>query len=244
MKISGQVEQIFAQAVALDQNGGLRNSIYAKGREVHIINYDHTVLMRFRLRDSETAFDEPISFKANDYDSNEFTQEDGKIVFKTVQNGYERKKICGTAESTPDEIAEVLKSFLKNKETRETLILDKSVLALLDDDLSHVEFSGKKGEVLKMIQRNIYSGGITEVSEKVEGMFSNSLEKDFGPIGIKTNDFASLFAFQDQLKFEFPNKDKEDYIVVRSIDKKKRDMVAVIACCLYDELITIQESRR
>jgi len=244
MKITGQVEQIFAHAVALDQNGGLKNSIYADGREVYIMNYDHTVALRFRLRASENPFENPISFKANDYDSSEFYEEDGKIVFINQIQGYQRKKTCGKAEYTPDEVKGMFKSFMADKTARETLVIDRSILSLLDTDLSHIEFSGKKGESLKMIQRNIYSGGIIEVSEKTEGLFDNVLSEDFGPVGIKTNDFAALFTFQDTLKFEFPNGEEEDFIVIRSIDKSKRDMVGVVACCLYDEIIQIQEARR
>jgi hypothetical protein len=243
MKITGQIEAIFAHAVALDQSGGLRNSIYVTGREVYIMNYDHTVMLRFRLRDSETPFSEPISFKANDYDSNEFFEEDGKIVFLTGIKGYERKKICGKAEYTPDEIKETFRPYLNKERKTEQISMDNSILSLLDNDLSHIEFSGKKGGTMQMIQRNIYSGGIIEISEKSDGIFVNTLSEDFGPVGIKTKDFSALFTFQDTLNFEFPSSDKEDYIIVKSIDKKKRDMTGIIACCLYDELIQIQQSR-
>lgn len=244
MKITGQIEQIFAHAVALDQSGGLRNSIYVNDKEVFIMNYDHTVLLRFKLRNSETPFSTSLSFKANDYDSNEFFEEDGKIVFITETKGYQRRKVCGLAEYTTEEVKELMKLYTKNTGSRETLIIDSSIISLLDSDLSHIEFSGKKGETLKMIQRNIYSGGIIEISEKSEGMFSNKLSEDFGPIGIKTKDFTSLFAFQDALKFEFPNTKIEDFILIKSIDKKKRNMTGAIACCLYDELITIQKARK
>lgn len=244
MKITGQIEQIFAHAVALDQSGGLRNSIYVNGKEIYIMNYDHTVLLRFRLRDSEQAFSTPLSFKANDYDSNEFFEEDGKIVFFSSVQGYERRKVCGLAEYTPDEVKETMKQYLGKSTERESLTINQSIISLLDDSLSHIEFSGKKGCALKMIQRNIYSGGIVEVTEKTEGFFQNTLSEDFGPVGIKTKDFMSLFSFQETLKFEFPNTEKEDFILVKSIDRKKRDMTGVVACCLYDELIQIQESRR
>lgn len=244
MKISGTIEQIFAHAVALDQSGGLKNSIYADGKEVFIMNYDHTVLLRFKLRGSENPFDNPISFKANDYDSNEFYEEDGKIVFVSGIKGYERKKTCGKAEYTPEEVKKLFKEYKKELGERETLVIDKSIISLLDQDLSHIEFSGKKGEPLKMIQRNIYSGGVVEISEKTEGLFSNELKKDFGPVGVKTADFIALFTFQDSLVFDFPDTNKEDYIFVHSVDKKKRDMSGCIALCLYDELIKIQESRR
>lgn len=244
MKISGQIEQIFAHAVGLDQSGTLKNSIYVTGKEVYIMNFDHTILLRFRLRSSEIEFAQPLSFKANDYDSNEFMEEGGKIIFMSTNNGYQRKKTCGKAEYEPAQVRELFKTYLSHKEGRESIVIDQSVLSLLDDDLSHIEFSGKKGGVMKMIQRNIYSGGIVEVSEKTDGLFQNNLAKDFGPVGVKTNDLKALFAFQDQLKLEFPDTAKEDYIMVKSIDKTKRDMTGIIACCLYDELIQIQEARR
>jgi len=240
MKITGQVEQIFAYAVALDQSGGLKNSIYAIGKEIFIMNYDHTVLLRFRLRDTEKVFENPISFKANDYDSNEFSEENGKIVFLSTNQGYEKKKVCGKAENSPEEIKALMSKFLKDKSEREEVILNNSVLSLLDMDLSHIEFSGKKGNSIKMIQRNIYSGGIIEINEKSEGLFQNSLKKNFEPIGIKTKDFEALFTFQNSLKFLFPKKGREDYIIIKSIDKNKRDMVGLIACCIYDELINIK----
>ncbi len=244
MKVTRQIEQIFAHAVALDQNGGLKNSIYVNGKEVYIMNYDHTVLLRFRLRDSENPFTTSLSFKANDYDSNEFYEKDGKIVFLSGNGSYTKEKVCGSAENTPQEVKALLKKYLTNKEEGAELIINNSIISLLDDSLSHIEFSGKTGESLKMIQRNIYSGGIIEISKKVDGLFSNELLDDFGPVGIKTKDFTSLFAFQDTLKFQFPNTKKEDFIMFRSIDRKKRDMFGIVACCIYDELIEVKEARR
>lgn len=244
MKIEGQIEQIFSQAVALDQSGGLRNTIYADKREVFILNYDHTVLLRFRLRSHESPFSEPISFRANDYDSADFQEEDGKIVFLTEQNGFQRKKSCGKAEYSPEEIRTLFTEYFSNlSEDMESVTLNESIIELLDTDLSHIEFSGEEGNVFKMIQRNIYSGGITEVSQKGGGMFEDTITHSFGPVGIKTNDFISLFRFQDTLKFSFPSRGKEDVITVRSINRDKRDMFGVIACCLYDELINIKEAR-
>lgn len=241
MKITGQVEQIFAQAVALDQAGGLRNTIYADKQEVFILNYDHTVLLRFKLRSHETPFETPISFRANDYDSNVFEEEDGKIIFVTERDGFVRKKSCGRAEYSPDEVRALLLSYVVDGHDGEEITLSNSIVSLLDRDLSHIEFSGEAGSTLKMIQRNVYSGGIIEIREKPEGFFQKELKRPFGPLGIKTNDFVSLFAFQDALKFSFPSSDKEDFIVVQSVDKNKRNMTGVIACCLYDEIINIKE---
>lgn len=243
MKITGQVERIFAQAVALDQSGGLKNAIYASGREIIIINFDYTVLLRFRLRGTEAAFEHPISFKANDYDSNEFEEQDGRIIFTTEQSGYKRKKTCGTAEMVPDEAKTLLSHYLDNSGERQLVVIDRAALSLLDDDLSHIEFSGKKGEPLKMIQRNVYSGGVVEVMEANDSLFQQTLSHDFGPVGIRTNDFKALFTFQDQLRFEFPAEENDDFIIVRSIQKDKRDMVGVIAACVYDEIVELKEAR-
>jgi hypothetical protein len=241
MKITSLVEEIFAQAVALDQSGGLKNTIYAIGHEIFILNYDHTVLLRFRLRNSEGTFEHPIAFKANDYDSNTFEEKDGKVIFYSGNEEYQRKKICGTSDLTPEEVKELFAKYIADTEDRSMVTLSKDVLSLLDDELSHVEFSGNAGESIKMIQRNIYSGGIIEV-EKVEGgMFKEELENDFGPVAIKTGDFRALFTFQDALKFSFPSRGKEDFILVKGLDDNKRSITGIVACCLYDEVIALQE---
>lgn len=244
MKITGLVEQIFAQAVALDQSAGLRNTIYAINNEIYILNYDHTVLLRFRLRNSEALFDPPISFRANDYDSNNFEEQEGRIIFTTIKGDYQRKKICGTSDLTCEEVKELYARYVTpTDEKRQEVILTREALELLDSDLSHVEFSGKAGQSLRMVQRNIYSGGIIEVEKLNDGLYQDLLTEDFGPVGIKTEDFRALFAFQDSLKFQFPSKEKEDFIFIRSIDANVRNMVGVIACCLYDELIKIKEAK-
>jgi hypothetical protein len=241
MKISNLIEQIFAQAVALDQQGGLRNTIYAIKNEIYIMSYDHTVLLRFRLRDSEISFSQPISFKANDYDSNIFEEVGGRIIFHTENEEYSRKKVCGTTDQTPEEIRSLFKQYLTKEADKVNLQLSKDVLELLDPALSHIEFSGVAGEPMKMVQRNIYSGGIIEIQPKAKGFFKASLEKDFGPIALKTNDFKALFAFQNILQFSFTTSEEEDYVLVKSIDKNKRDMKGLIACCVYDELINLKK---
>jgi len=242
MKISNLVEQIFSQAVALNQSGGLKNTIYAIGKEIFILNYDHTVLLKFRLRSSETAFPSPISFKADDYDSNEFEEKEGRIIFHSENEGYSRKKICGTSDLTPEQIKELWSEY-ELEEEREVIQVSKSILNLLDDNLSHIEFVGEKGGKLKLIQRNIYSGGIIEVEEKEKGgFFDQSLKSDFGPVAMKTGDFQALFVFEDSLNFCFPTRGREDYIYVKSVNETKRNMKAIIACCLYDEIIKIKEA--
>ena len=162
MKVSNLVEQIIAIAVALDQNGGLKNTVYAIHDEIFIMNYDHTVLLRFKLRKTETVFEHPISFKANDYDSNQFEEKDGKIIFLSEQDGYSKKKVCGTTDLTPQEVKALFESYLKKVDDEiPTSVISKSINPLLEDGLSHIEFGAEKGKPLKMIQRNIYSGWLS-----------------------------------------------------------------------------------
>lgn len=241
-KINNLVEQIFATAVALDQSGGLRNTIYAIGSEVFIMNYDHTALIRFRLRKSEAMFDIPISFKANDYDSRIFEQIDNTIIFHSENDGYSRKKICGTTDMSPKDVKQLFTNYVGIiPENSFTLTLHKNLLEMLDSNLSHTEFSAKKGEQLQIIQRNIYSGGIIEVTPKGSGgVFDTSSPITFGPLGIKTTDLQALFMFQDTLKFTFPSYDDDDFIVVDGIDINKRNMKVILAGCLYDEIIEIR----
>lgn len=246
MKITNLVEGIFAQAVALDQSGGLRNTIYAIGHEIFILNYDHTVLLRFRLRASEGTFEHPIAFKANDYDSNTFEEKDGKIVFYSEKGEYQRKKVCGTSDLTPEEVKALYHNYATDVVDRAVVNLSKDVLSLLDTELSHVEFSGEVGQSIKMVQRNIYSGGIIEVEKKQDSdaLFKEELENDFGPVAIKTEDFRALFTFQDVLKFSFPSRGKEDFILVTSGEENKRSITGIIACCLYDEVIQLKEVQK
>jgi hypothetical protein len=245
MKVSNHVERIFAHAVALDQRGGMRNTIYAEGDEIFIMNYDHTILLRFQLRKSEGKFDHPISFYANDYDSNIFEEVDGKIVFYNDVDGFKRKKICGKAKTTPEEIRALYKRYSKPKKGGAVEVtLGQGLLNVLEDKLSHVEFSAKKGKVIKMIQRNIYTGSVVEVTKKEGGFFKDSVPFSFGPVAIKTNDLQALYAFDEKaIKFTFLSSKGNDFVIVESPDKTKRNMSGIVACCLYDEVIEIEESK-
>ena len=244
MKVQGTVEQIFSHAVALDQSGGLRNTVYAIGNEIYILNYDHTVLLRFLLRKSEAPFQSPVSFRANDYDSNEFHEEDGRVIFLSEQGGYIKKKSCGTPDMEPSEVQDLFRTFEEKESRMIPVILSKDVLSLLERELSHTEFVGKKGDHLKLVQRNIYSGGIIEIQQQTEGLLSETepLPRSTEPMAIKTDVLAAMFAFQDALCFHIPVKGKGDYIMVKSLDSRKRDMKGFIAGCLYDEIIEIKEA--
>lgn len=240
MKISEKVEQIFAHAVTLAQNGKLKNTIYALGSEVFILNMDNSVLLNFELRKTEAPFTSPISFVANDYDSRDFHEEEGKIVFTQKKDEYTRKKTCSTPGDTPEDIKKMFKGFKPLKGNVATI--NEKVLSLLDESLSHIEISVKDGK-LKLVQRNIYSGSVIEIEEIQEGLgiLSNDL-KDFDPIGIRTSDFQALFTFQSSLYFGFPE-NGEEYIYITNVNNKRK-MGGVIATCVYDELGTVTESKK
>lgn len=242
MKISSTVEQIFAHAVALDQSGGLRNTIYAIENHIYILNYDHTLLLRFLLRRTEAPFQHPISFRANDYDSNLFHEEDGKIVFVVESDGFERRKSCGTPDFTPDQIKKVFKDNLGYPGEWAEVFLPKNMLSLLDRDLSHIEFTGEKGSPIKLTQRNIYSGGIVEIQKKGKGLFQEDLPFDIEPVAIKTNDFLALYSFQEGVRFLFPPKGEGNIVQVKGMDDMKRHMTGLVACCIYDEIIEVKEA--
>ena len=240
MKISNRVEQIFSHAVALEQAGTFKNTIYVNRNEIYILNFDHTVLLRFKLRKSETPFQQPVSFRANDYDSKHFYEEGDQVVFEKSISGFVRKKSCGKPELSPNDIKRLFENRERKGQEFNSLILPSNLISLLDTSLSHIEFSGQKGKGLTIIQRNIYSGGILKIvpENKNKGLFElKTLKKSFGPIGLRTNDFIALFTFQDVLNFGF----EENYITVSSIDKNKMDFSGFIACCLYDEIIQIKE---
>jgi len=244
MKISSTVEQIFAHAVAMEQSGGLRNTIYAIENEVFILGYDHTILLRFKLRKSEAPFAHPVSFRANDYDSQEFYEEDGHIVFSQKSGDYTRLKRCGTPDLSPEQVRALYHKLSDVDGEFVEVQLDKNVIPLLDRSLSHTEFVGLAGAPLKLIQRNIYSGSVIEVEKDGGGglLGDDNLEDSVEPIAIKTPDLMALFAFQDVLRFQLPKLGAGDYLKVDSIHKQKRDMAGVVACCVYDEIIEVKEA--
>jgi len=248
MKINSTVEQIFAHAVALEQSGGLKNTIYARSNKVFILNYDHTVLLRFKLRKSEALFEHPLSFRANDYDSNQFHEEDGKIVFTSTAGEYVKVKKCSTPDLSANEVEALYRKYDKiDPERFEEITLDKTILTLLERNLSHTEFVGKKGGTIKLVQRNIYSGAIIEVQKAETGgllAVNEVLTDDIEPIAIKTQDLMAMFTFQDVLKFWLPKRGKGDFIKLESINKAKRDMEGILACCIYDEIIEVKEATR
>lgn len=240
--ISPRVEEIFSQAVALEQSGRMKNTVFATGDTIYILNFDQTILLRFKLRKSEAVFDHPVSFKANDYDSNKFYEEDGKIVFLSEGGGFQRKTSCTSPGDTPDDIAGLFDSYAVPDANM--IRFNKQILPLLEEKLSHLEISGVNGKLV-VEQRNIYSGSVIELTRKEEGGFGmaseDDISSDFGPVGLRTNDFLALFAFLDSLTFYFPD-NGDNYCYVNSEDPRLV-MDGFISLCAYDELGGITESK-
>ena len=236
-------EYIFSHAVALNQSGRLKNNIYVHNRDVYILNTDHTVLIRFQLPAKEPTFKEPIGFAANDYDSEVFTEKDGKIIFTQKADGLVRKKICSatTIDGNFDSIAGIFKKFWSEHDKSHVVIqFSKDHLALLEESLSHLEFKGEDGQWL-LTQRDIYTGNVIEVEDaRPRGLISAEKIYDFGPIGIRTNDFMALFQFNDHVTFRFfPGVDGQYCL----FEAPKFRMQGILAGCVYDEMGIIETAK-
>lgn len=242
MKLSNRLEDIFAHAVALQQTGRLRSTVYCIGRKVFILNQDQTVLLRFMLRKTDKLeFEQPVSFAANDYDSKEVEERDGRICFIQHAAGFDRVKSCKTPSMSPEEVEVLFKGYELFQEN--PVVLHKEVLSLLDESLSHIEFSSKDGQ-LSIIQRNIYSGSVLELKrEKAKGLGMNVVEdqvEDFQPVGLRTDDFMALFSFVDSFTFHF----QTGGLVWAESRDEKMPMRALISKCKYDELGGTEHGRQ
>jgi len=233
MKVSKKIETLFAHAVALEQSGRLRNTVYCIEDEIYILNPDNTVLLQINV--GEQVFDEPVSFRANDYESNKFYVEDGKIVFETRAEGFVRKKRCGVPEANPEDVRDMFNEFERAPRSAPTVKLHKGVLKVLDDNLSHIEFSGDENG-LQIIQRNIYDGSTVDITrEAPKGLMEVTKDifpTEFGPIGMRTNDFFALFVFFDTIEFSFT---EWGYCTILA-SKAGIVMQGLVSWCLYDEM--------
>ena len=229
-------EYIFSHAVALHQSGRLKNNIYVHQRDVYILNADHTLLIQFQLPPKEPTFKNPIGFAANDYDSDEFEEKDGKIIFTQKTDRLIRTKTCAAADGTFADADTIFKSLWSDFfGIRAEVAFNKDELSFLEDNLSHVEFKGEDGEWI-LTQRDIYTGNIIEIQENQVGLLKGDIP-DFGPIGIRTNDFKALFQFNEDVTFWFfPEVDAQYCFFLGS----KFNMRGILAGCIYDEMGTIQ----
>ena len=243
MSVNKRIEGIFAQAVAMD-NRGIKNMIHCIGDNIYVVNFDYSMILRFSLRQSEARFEVPISFNANEYDSPQFTFEitpDGsKIVFRTMEKEFTRRKICYTKSVSPnaEDIDKLYQELKKKAEQSQYLFyLSADCVPLLEEDLSHVEISVENSSLI-LRQRNIYTGTIVEVESNEKGFFTvNRLPKEMPPIALKTKDFISLFNIQKSLAF-IPT---EDFLAVK--DPQKDDFDGVLALCKYDMIIDLYNKK-
>lgn len=235
-KATAAMEDIFSHAVALTQANRLKNTVYCKGKEVLILNFDSTVLLKFELPSWETPFANPVSFNANDYDSNRFYEEDGKIIFVSEVGGVNRKKSVSAPGATPDEVEAMFDKYTKLDSC--SITFHQNMLDALDEKLSHIEISVRDG-AWKLIQRDIYSGSIIELTELKKGLqIGSAVSEDIGPIGIRTGDFIALFSFNERITFSFD----PEYREYATVTGKKYNMTGRIAFCIYDEIGDITDT--
>lgn len=238
MKIDARIETIFAHAAALDQSGRLRSTIQVNKRYIYILNTDKTVLMRFALPASAPYFASKVTFNANDYDSVEFDQEGDQVNFTQRGSEYIRTKSCGIPDQ-PD-MEEIFACFDLPEDNK--LVLTKELTTFLNPSLSHTEFRIENREPI-IIQRNIYDGTMIKIIRRECGGFNVGPvdeigDSEFGPIGVRTNDFLALFTFNDLIEMHFGS--GLSYCRVRGRNFR---MDCVIAFCLYDEMGTTTLSK-
>jgi len=234
-----EMERIFSYAVALEQLGRQKNSIFAWENIVYILNSDKTVILRFES--SQNLFKEPIGFFANDYDSPLFTTEGSSIVFLQKGEEFLRKKKCRIPGQTFTEVEDLFYKFHGIESCPYKISFHKSSLDLLGENLSHVEFL-VKDRAINILQRDIYAGTLIKLERKLipDGLgiteSEDVLPDSIAPIGMRTNDFLSLFNFNDRINIYFPN-GKNFFI----IEGAHNQMSGVISGCLYDDIGTIED---
>lgn len=229
-QIDATTENMFAQAVALAQNGRMKSTVHVGGKMVFIQNMDHTILLRYK---SAQVFEEDFSFFANDYESPRIRTEKGQVIFISHDGDLKRTKTCAAPKTAFPEIQELWDKHAPDKTNSFTVT--KAAVALLDEGLSHIELSKSAEEDVKLLQRDIYSGARIEVERSMAGG-GNLLDDEaqtfsFEPIGIRTVDFQALFTFVDAITF-YPQEGKHWMY----FEASKSSMAGILGTCLYDEL--------
>jgi len=233
-------EAIFSHAVALSQSGRLKSTIYASGQKIFVFNQDKTILLNFTLPDRESGISGEVSFNANDYDSENFHEKDGRIIFTTHEGEYARQKSCAVPGKTFSDIRELYEKYLENDHHINKVSFNKNVLSLLDESLSHMEILSENKKPV-IIQRDIYTGSIIRIDRDNTVGFglssTDDIKEDFKPIGIRTNDFIALFSFCDKVDFHFGP------AAFAFIEGNRFEMQGTISLCEYDEMGILTESK-
>lgn len=233
-----EIETIFSYAEALDQSGRQKNTIHCWENVVYILNNDKTIILR--LESSQNLFPNPIGFYASDYDSPNFVVEDGGIVFIQRNKDFERRKKCRLPNITFQEVEDLFYKYFLSDASPFYLTFHKSSLDFINPDLSHIEFVIKNKEI-NIIQRDIYSGTIIQLSRnpQPEGLGLaedvDVLPKDMDPLGMRTGDFLSLFYFNERIKILFPNGNLGYF----AIEGTHGSLSGIVTGCLFDDIGTI-----
>lgn len=234
MKIKNYIENLFAQAVALEQNSRSKNIITCSGDRIMIINADSTILIKFQIK--ENIFSGDYAFYANDYESTQFEEQNGKIIFISGNEEWERKKSCRVPDISFKRLSLLYKKLKTGMGTTNQVVITSSIKEVLDENLSHVEIAFHKGE-FELIQRDIFTGTIINIKKKEsKGLFQldgNKITKNISAIGLRTGDLLGLFSFVNKITFNVSEKGFTYF------QGDKSNMSGFIAACLYDDLGTI-----
>jgi len=238
------VERVFTYGVALEQSGLQKNAAFCWENIIYILNSDKTIILRFKTSNNE--FKEPIRFFLSDYDSPHFTTEENSITFLQKGEEFMRKKKCRIPLQTFQEVEELFYKFYDTEKMKWKISFHKSSLDLLENSLSHVEFVTRKGQI-HILQRDIYAGSLIELERRVtpEGWGLTEavdvLPDTIDPLGMRTNDFLTLFNFNDKVDIYFPI--GLGYFFVEGLHNQ---MLGIISGCLYDNcglIVNLQEEK-
>ena len=231
-------EAIFRHARALHQSGQMKSTIYASGHTVFILNMDNTVILRFVVSKRDLGIESEISFVANDYYSDDFREEDGRIIFTRKEEGFIQEKSCRAPDMTFTEVEELWDKYVeldRKQHHNQKMTLADKFINMLDLSLSHLEIKSEDKRPI-ITQRDIYTGAIitTKIEEVGLGKTAEAIttiKEDFGPIGIRTEDFIALFAYNDHITFYFHP--TSPFMLIQG---EKLSMSGVLAGCVYDEM--------
>jgi len=231
-------EAIFTHAAALHQSGQMKNTIYASGHTVFVLNMDNTVMLRFLVSERELGIDGEVSFASNDYDSEHFKEENGRVVFIQRGKGIVREKSCRAPDMNFNDVEELWGRYVeadRKAHHNQKVSLTNEVIPFLDTALSHLEIKSENKKVF-ITQRDIYTGSIITIrfdsADTGLGIdVSSNIDEDFGPIGIRTDDFIALFSFNEKVSFYFHP--TSPFMLIQA---EKLSMSGALAGCVYDEM--------